>query len=78
MPELVPGDGLLTNLATEAGDLFNDNAPPTKKEEEDEILKNVMDEYEIEKINDTMDEKATVPESIYFFMAVAVNNLKIC
>ena len=78
MPELVPGDGLLTNLATAAEDLFNDNAPPTKKEEEDEILKNVMDEYEIEKINDTMDEKATVPESIYFFMAVAANNLKIC
>ena len=67
MPELVPGDGLLTNLGTEAEDLFNDNAPPTKKEEEDEILKNITDEYEIEKIKDTMDEKATVPESIFFF-----------
>ena len=78
MPELVPGDGLLTNLGTEAEDLFNDNAPPTKKEEEDEILKNITDEYEIEKIKDTMDEKATVPESIFFFMAVAVNNLIIC
>ena len=67
MPERVPGDGLLTNLGTEAEDLFNDNALPTKKEEEDEILKNRMDEYEIEKIKDTMDEKATVPESFFFF-----------
>ena len=66
MPELVPGDGILTSLGTEAEDLFNSDAPPSKKEE-DEILKKIMDEYEVEKIRDTMDEKGTVPESIYFF-----------
>ena len=26
-----------------------------------------MDEYEVEKSRDTIDEKGTVPESIYFF-----------
>ena len=64
MLELVPGDGILTSLGTETEDLFNSN--PSKKEE-DEILKKIMDEYEVEKIRDTMDEKGTVPESIYFF-----------
>ena len=67
MPELVPGDGILTSLGTEAEDLFNSDAPPSKKEEEDEILKKIMDEYKVENIGDTMDEKRTVPESIYFF-----------
>ena len=67
MPELVPGDGILTSLGTEAEDLFNSDAPLSKKEEEDEILKKIMDEYEVEKIRDTMAKKGTVPESIYFF-----------
>ena len=67
MSELVPRDGLLTSSGTEAEDLFNTDAPPTKKEEEEEILKKIMDEYEIEKIRDTMDEQGKVPESIYFF-----------
>ena len=66
MPELVLGDGLLNTLGTEAEDRFDTGAPPTKKEE-DEILKDIMDEYEIDKIRDTMDETAQVPESIYFF-----------
>ena len=57
----------LSSLETEAEDLFNSDAPPSKKEEEDEILKKIMDEYEVEKIRATMDEKGTVPESIYFF-----------
>ena len=52
MSELVPRDGLLTSSGTEAEDLFNTDAPPTKKEEEEEILKKIMDEYEIEKIRD--------------------------
>ena len=75
MPELVPRDGLLTSSGTEAEDLFNTDAPPTKKEEEEEILKKIMDEYEIEKIRDTMDEQGKVPESIYFFMVVTATNL---
>ena len=37
MPELVPGDGTLTSLGTVAEDLFNSDAPPSKKKE-DEIL----------------------------------------
>ena len=66
MPELVPGDGLLTSLATEAEDLFNEDAPLTRKEE-DGVLKKIIDEYEVENIRDTMDEQGKVPESIYFF-----------
>ena len=31
MPELVLGDGLIQTLGTEAEDLFDDTAPPTKK-----------------------------------------------
>ena len=67
MPDLELGDGLLNSLGTNAQNLFDVNAPPSKKEEEEEILKDIMDEYEIEKIRDTMDESAQVPESIYFF-----------
>ena len=66
MPELVLGDGLLNCLGTEVEDLFNSDAPPSKKEEKDEILKDIMSEYEIDKIRDTMDEKGEIPESIYF------------
>ena len=67
----------MTNaLGTEAKILFDQNASPTKKEEEDEILKDFMEEYEIEKIRDTMDETAQVPESIFFFyMVEKANNL---
>ena len=67
LPELVLGDGLLNTLGTEAKDLSDPGAPLTKKEEEDEILKDLMDEYEIDKIKDTVDEIAQVSESIYFF-----------
>ena len=38
MPELMLGDGLIQTLGTEAEDLIDDNAPPTRKEE-DKILK---------------------------------------
>ena len=66
MPELVPGDAILTSLGTEAEDLFNSDAAPPSKKEEDEILTKAMDEYEVEKIKDTMDKQGTVPESVYF------------
>ena len=56
IPELELGDGLLQTLGTEAEDLLHLNAPPTKKEEEDKILKNLMGEYNVEDIRDTMDE----------------------
>ena len=66
MPELVLGDGLLNRLGTEAEDLFNSDTPLSKKEEEDEILKDIMSEYETDEIRDTMDEKGEIPESIFF------------
>ena len=66
MPELVLVHGLLNRLGTEAEDLFNLDAPPSKKEEEEEILKDIMGEYETDKIRDTMDEKGEIPKSIYY------------
>ena len=67
MPDLALGDELRSALGTEAQNLFDQNASPTKEEEEDEILKDLMEEYEIEKIRDTMDGNAEVPESFFFF-----------
>ena len=58
---------MLNTLGIEAEDLFDPSAPLIKKEEEDEILIDIMDEYETDIIRDTMDETAQVPESIYFF-----------
>ena len=74
LPTLGLGDKLIQTLGTETEDLFDSNASPTKKEEEDEILKKIMDEYNIDDIKDTMDETGQVPESI-FFMQETVNNL---
>ena len=68
MPELALGDDLIQSLGVETNDLFDENSPSTKKEEEeDEVLKNLMDEYQLEDIKDSMDETGQVPESIYFF-----------
>ena len=75
MPALELGDKLIQTLGTEAEDLFDPNAPPTKKEEEDEVLKKIMDEYNIDDIKDTMDETGQIPESIYFFMEETAKNL---
>ena len=69
MPDLELGDGLLNSLGTNAQNLFDVNAPPSKKEEEEEILKDIMDEYEIDKIRDTMDEIFT------FFMVEIASSL---
>ena len=67
MPDLELGDELTNALGTEAQNLFDQKTPPTKKEEEHEILKDFIEEYKIKEIRDTMDETAQVPESIYFF-----------
>ena len=67
MPDLELVDELINTLGTEAQSLF-DKEFLTKKEEEDEVLKNLMEEYNIENIRDTMDETAQVPEGIYFFL----------
>ena len=66
MPDLELGDKLVNALGTEAQSLF-DKVSLTKKEEKNEVLKNLMEEYDIKNIRDTMDETAQVPESIYFF-----------
>ena len=66
MPTLELGGKLIETLGTEAEALFNSNAPPTKKEEEDEVLKNIIDEYNIDGMKNAMDETGQVPESIFF------------
>ena len=66
-PDLTLGDGLLNSLGVEAQNLFDQDASLTKKEEQDEILKDFMEEYKIDDIRETMDETAQVPENIYFF-----------
>ena len=70
MPELELGDGLLNSLGTSANTFF-DNSMPIQKEEKEEIL----DQYNIKSIKDTMDEKGEIPESIYIFMVGKVNSL---
>ena len=40
---------------------------PTKEEEEDTILQDIIDEYNIPDMKNTMDETGEVPENIYFF-----------
>ena len=64
MPGLELGDGLLNSLSVTTQNLFDENAPISKKEEEEEILKDIMDEYKINEIKDMMDETAHAPESI--------------
>ena len=65
IPEVEQGDGLLNSLGLNSP--FDENAPISEKEEEEEILKDIMDTYKINEIKDTMDETAHVPESISFF-----------
>ena len=67
LPHLELGDKLANVLGNEGEDLFDVNAPPTKKEEEDEIFKKVIEEYDILGMKNTMDETGQMPESIYFF-----------
>ena len=65
MPTLEVGDKLLDTLGTEAEGLFNNVL--TKKEEEDEILQKVIDEYDVPGMKETMDETNKMPDNIYFF-----------
>ena len=74
MSDLKLGDRLVNSLGTDVQSLF-DKDSLTKKEEEDEVLKNFLEEYDIENIKDTMDESAKLPESIFFFMVVIVMKL---
>ena len=65
MPDLKLGDRLVNSLGTDVQSLF-DKDSLTKKEEEDEVLKNFLEEYDIENIKGTMDESAKLPENILF------------
>ena len=65
MPDLKLGDRLVNSLGTDVQSLF-DKDSLTKEEEEDEVLKNFLEEYDIENIKDTMDESAKLPENIFF------------
>ena len=60
MPTLELGDKLLNIFGTEG---------------EDTILQDVIDEYNIPGMKDTMDETGEIPENIYFFMVEIVINL---
>ena len=72
MPTLELGDKLLNIFGTEGEDLFNDLL--TKKDEEDTILQDIIDEYNIPGMKDTMDKTGEIPETT-FFMVEIVNNL---
>ena len=74
MSDLKLGDRLVNSLGTDVQSLF-DKDSLTKKEEEDEVLKNFLEEYDIENIKDTMDESAKLPERIFFFMVVIAMKL---
>ena len=65
MPELELNDEVLISLGISTNTNFDDSIPTQKEEEE--ILKDIFDQYNIESIKDTMDEKGEIPESIYFF-----------
>ena len=71
MSDLKLGDGLVNSLGTDVQSLF-DKDSLSKKEEEDEVLKKIMEEYDIENIKDTMDESAKVPEKFFFFFIAAI------
>ena len=76
MPELELGDGLLNSLgtSTSAKTIFDDSIP-TQEGEEEEIFKYIFDEYNIEDIKNTMDEKGEIPEDIFSSMVGKVSNL---
>ena len=74
MPELEFGDGLLNSLGTSAKTIFDDSIP-TQKEEEEEIFKDIFDEYNIEDIKNTMDEKGEFQKVYIFFMVGKMRSL---
>ena len=66
LPHLELGDKLADVLGTEGEDLFDAKAPLSKKEEEDEILQKVIEEYDMPGMKETIDGR-NWSESIYFF-----------
>ena len=64
-PTLQLEDKLLDTLGNVGEEVLAD--APTKKNEEDTILQDIIDEYNIPDMKNTMDETGEVPENIYFF-----------
>ena len=56
------GDKLLNALGNKGEKVFAD--APTKKDEEDTILQDIIDEYNIPDMKNTMDETGELPENI--------------
>ena len=56
------GDKLLNALGNEGEEVLAD--APTEKDEEDTILQDIIDEYNIPDMKNTMDETGEVPENI--------------
>ena len=65
-PSLELGDKLLDTLGNVGEEVLADT--PTKKDEEDSVLQDIIDEYNIPDMKNTMDETGEVPENIYFFL----------
>ena len=65
-PTLELGDKLLDTLGNVGEEVLADT--PTKKDEEDTILQDITDEYNIPDMKNTMDKTGEVPENIYFFL----------
>ena len=73
MPTLELGDKLLDTLGTEAEDLFNN--VPTKKEEENEILQKIIDEYDVPEMKETWMKLIECLIIFIFSMVEIVNSL---
>ena len=73
MPTLEVGDKLLDTLGTEAKDLFNNVL--TKKEEEDEILQKIIDEYDVPGMKETWMKLIECLIIFIFSMVEIVNSL---
>ena len=65
LPTLELGNKLLNALGNEREEVLAD--APNKKDEEDTILQDIIDEYNNPDMKNTMDETGEVPENIYFF-----------
>ena len=64
-PTLELGDKLLDTLGNVGEKVLADT--PTKKDEDDIILQDIIDGYNIPDMKNTIDETGEVPENIYFF-----------
>ena len=64
-PKLELGDCLFNTLGVEANDILNQKFV-NKKQQEDEVLDQIKEEYNFDDIKDAFDE-GTVPEQLDFF-----------